>query len=221
MGFNPLKKIGKWAKKQYGGGLSMSGLKSSVKGTVKNPVFQAGAALATGGLAGMAIPGIAKVAGLAKKIPGVGKAIEIGGRVGDFGKKVGSVLPDNMNSINDIPGIAKMAGKVGSMSPDAMLGAAGTIDAAMQRRKATELENQGLNRIRGSYDARSGLRSQGIAGMSRPEREVSPALASVYRPDPGNAYDAPPQAGPPQAGALPGALDPVARIRRRLPARVV
>lgn len=75
---NIFKKVGKWAKKQYGGGLSMQGVKSSLKGAVKpqNLGYTLGALT----LGATAIPGvgIGGLTGLASKIPGAGKLASVG-----------------------------------------------------------------------------------------------------------------------------------------------
>jgi hypothetical protein len=194
-------------------------------------IASAGGAALLPGVAKVAgkIPGVSGMGGMLGKIPGVSKVGGLAKRVAgsQFGKDMGTALKNTAETILDPVAQAggamgdALTGGGGGPSMDTMLGLAGTADAAIQRQKATDLENQGLNRIRGAYDAKAGLREQGIQGMMRPEGDPNAALANTYRRDTGNPYDLPPVApaapagpGGPSGGVPP--VRPVPRPRRPL-----
>lgn len=198
---------------------------------------------------GKVVPGVGSLIGGAMIPGGgalIGSAVQGGKKqiLSDMGKGVrnAATLIPGMGATGDlaaglgkIPGVAKVGGAAkgvwdkipgsvkegigGMLQPDNMLGIAGTVDAANQRRRATDLENQGLNRIRGSWDSKQGLRDMSMAGLMRPEGDIGSRLGDVYRRDPGNPYDMPPvvPAGGVPAGGVrsgpPGNLSPALQRR--------
>jgi hypothetical protein len=214
-------------------GVAMSGIGDALDTTDgKFDLKKAAVGAITSGVGGK-IPGIDKVMNVAGKIPGVDTVKRVGGgiidRVRDIPgvERAGGAIKDALGSdfAKDMGRAIGATGEtllspIAKMSPDMLLGGAGMVDAAMARKRAGDLEDQGLGRLRSAYDAKAGLRDMGIKGMSRPEGDINASLADVYQHDAGNPYSLPPVAklsaaqpvAPRPQVPLPGPTRPVARI---------
>lgn len=159
-----LKKIGNYVKKQTHGGLSLDGLKSSVKGAAKNPLTYAAGALLLPGVAPMALnavkAGAGAVASGAGKLAGVAKAA--------IPKAVSSFLPHNAGGGLDLGGLL-----------DTGLSVAQLVNAANLQKKSTGLATGAMDQVNTNYAERAPLRVAGLEGMLRPQTADLASLAQI------------------------------------------
>lgn len=119
-------KIGNWAKHQYGGGLSMNGLKSSVKGTARTaaevghyaaPIIALGNPLLGAGIAALSDAGRGKSFGdMLKDAALTGGAGFALGHAGDIAGKVGGFFGHAGAADGAVAGAAGAASNVGEVA---------------------------------------------------------------------------------------------------------
>ena len=190
-----MSKLSRWVKKQTAHGLSLNGLKSSVKGAAKNPLTYAAASLLIPGVAPMALNALKGAGGLAVK--GIG-ALAHG--AGAAAKGVGSaLLPQAVSSF--LPHGADGSLDVGGLF-DKGLGAAQVVNAANLQKQSTGYAHNAMDIANQSYDARAPLRVAGIEGLLRPQTADLSSLSQI----PGNPF-----AVKPKPAAMPIPVSPAQR----------
>ncbi len=175
-----MSKLSRWVKKQTAHGLSLNGLKSSVKGAAHNPLTYAAASLLIPGVAPLALNALKGGAGLVAK--GVG-ALAHG-----IPQAVSSFLPHSASGGIDFGGLL-----------DKGLGAAEAVNAANLQKQSTGYAKSALDTANQSYDARAPLRVAGIQGMLTPQTADLSSLSQI----PGNPF-----APKPKPTAMPIPVQP-------------
>lgn len=169
-----LGKVGKWAGDRWGDGPSVSGLKSSVKGTgnfVKTVApYAAGAALLPG--VGGALAGMA--GGALSKIPGAGAVLGGGADgKGNFGK-LGDLA-------GKIPGVGKLAGSLSGGSDgfgldDLLqlgLGGMSAYEGIKSNNEANALRRDAMEMAKGDYASRGQFRDAAVPMLQAQRPDLS------------------------------------------------
>lgn len=195
------KKIGKWAGDRWGKGPSMSGLKSSVKGTAKfvtNPaVMGVGGALLSGGLS---LPALA-AGGLGAAKAGIKGAI-LGG--------------DGKLGMDDLGRGLKSVGGWAKNNPDLILGGLSAYEGINAQNDANKYRDRALGLMEQEAAARGQFRDMGMQRLGNVQR---PDLGGIFAGS-GNPYTQAqrPQGGPPPAaGGMPTTSGPIMPVSEGVP----
>lgn len=158
-----IKKIGNWVKKQTHGGLSMQGLKSSVKGAVKpeNLGYTLGALT----LGAAALPGVS-----------------LGGIASGIGSGVSKGLGAVKGAAGMIPGVGKLAsvGKFALNNADLITSGLGAAQGMKDDKRSRALMNEAID-LQRQRQMMAGQAADRIGAMQRPD------LSGLYD-DPANPY---------------------------------
>lgn len=170
-----MSKLSSYLHKQTAHGLSLNGLKSSVKGAVHNPLTYAAASLLIPGVAPLALNALKAGAGaVGSGIGALGHgAASVAGGLGGVAK---SVAPMAISALTGGHGLSGLL--------DRGLGAAQVVNAANLQKQSTGYAKDALNTVNQSYDARAPLRVAGIEGLLHPQ---TPDLSSLTQV-PGNPF---------------------------------
>lgn len=166
-----------WLSERWGNGPSMSGLKSSIKGTAKTVAkiapYAAGAALIPG--VGGALGGA--IGGALGRVPGLSGLLSGGG---SDGKGSLGVIGDLAGKAKSIPGLGSILS-----NPDALAAGAGLFMGAKDDARARGLEERGIEYATDAYDEREPLRAMALSGLLK---DQAPDLSARFPQDAGNPY---------------------------------
>lgn len=160
-----VKKATKWVKKQTHGGLSVKGLKSSVKGALKP--HNLGYTLGALTLGAAALPGVS-LGGMASGAMGGLKSV--GGAIAGAGK----------GALGMVPGGLKSVGKFALDNKDLIVGGLGAVQGMKDDQRSRELMNQALAQQQ-ERQRMAGAAADRIGTLQRPD------LSHLYM-DPANPY---------------------------------
>lgn len=196
-----LGKVGKWTSDRWGKGPSVSGLKSSVKGTAKFA-----GKVAPYALGALAIPGVGGALGgalgMGGAAAGAAGAAGAGGAAGAAGIGAGIMGAlkgaDGKFGMDDIGRGIKSVGGLGGLAQGA-IGGLSAYEGYKGNQEADKLARESLEMAKGAYADRAPLRDMGLAKLTGAS---APDLSRLFASNAGNPYYTP---SIPSVGAGPTA----------------